>query len=220
MPYFQSKIRHFLFRLIFTIFVFLLEFNFHFMELLTLAWLLYGAIHSLMASNFFKDFMSKILGKNFRFYRLIYNIFAFALLIPVLTLQFSTEKVQIWQVSDYEQVIGKFICVFGVIFIATALQGYDLGEFSGIDFKKTNEIPKLKTDGLLEYVRHPLYFGILLLVWGLFISEASTRSLASAIAITIYLLVGIYFEEKKLVITFGEPYKKYQKEVAMLIPFL
>ncbi len=190
------------------------------MIILSLAWLLYGAIHSLMAGKVFKDFISKILGKNFRFYRLIYNIIAFASLVPVLVLQFSIEKIPLWQVSDYQQVIGKFICVFGVIFIATALQGYDLGEFSGIDFKKKIEIQELKTDGLLEYVRHPLYFGILLLVWGLFISDASTRSLVGAIAVTIYLFVGIYFEEKKLILTFGEQYKKYQKEVAMLIPFL
>ena len=191
-----------------------------YMIILSLAWLLYGAIHSIMAGNYFKGFMSNILGKNFRFYRLIYNIIAFASLVPVLVLQFSIEKMPLWQVSDYQQVIGKFICVFGVIFIATALQGYDLGEFSGIDFKKKNEIQELKTDGLLEYVRHPLYFGILLLVWGLFISDASTRSLVGAIAVTIYLFVGIYFEEKKLILTFGEQYKKYQKEVAMLIPFL
>ena len=190
------------------------------MILLSLAWLLYGAIHSFMASIFFKEIMSKTLGKNFRFYRLIYNIIAFISLVPVLALQFSTEKTSLWQVSPYEQVIGKFICVFGAIFIATALQGYDLSEFSGIDSKKNNETQALKTDGLLEYVRHPIYFGILLLVWGLFISDASTRSLAGAIALTIYLLVGIYFEEKKLIITFGEAYQKYQKEVAMLIPFL
>jgi methanethiol S-methyltransferase len=220
MPCFQSKTWHFLFRSIFTTFVFFLEFNSHFMILLSLAWLLYGAIHSLMAGKAFKNLMLKILGKNFRFYRLIYNAFAFALLVPVLTIQFSTEKISLWQVSDYQGVIGKFICVFGVIFIATALQGYDLGEFSGIDFKEKNEPPPLKTDGLLEYVRHPIYFGILLLVWGLFISDASTRSLAGAIAVTIYLFVGIHFEEKKLVSTFGEQYRKYQKDVAMLIPFL
>ena len=190
------------------------------MIILSLAWLLYGAIHSLMAGSVFKGFLSNILGKNFRFYRLIYNIIAFALLIPVLFIQFSIEKSPLWQVSDYQQVIGKFICVFGVIFIATALQGYDLGEFSGIDFNKKNETQELKTDGLLEYVRHPIYFGILLLVWGLFISDVFTRSLVGAIAVTIYLFVGIYFEEKKLILTFGEQYIKYQKEVAMLIPFL
>jgi methanethiol S-methyltransferase len=190
------------------------------MFILFFAWLLYGAIHSLMASSFFKDFMSKILGKNYRFYRLIYNLIAFASLIPVLILQFSVEKTSLWQVSDYEQVIGKFICVWGVIFIATALQGYDLGEFSGFDLANDNKPQELKTDGLLKYMRHPIYFGILLLVWGLFIADASTRNLTGAIAVTIYLLVGIYFEEKKLVETYGEAYQNYQKQVAMLIPFL
>jgi methanethiol S-methyltransferase len=190
------------------------------MLVLFFAWLLYGAIHSLMASNFFKDFMSKNLGKNFRFYRLIYNFIAFVSLIPVLILQFSVEKTPLWQVSDYEQVIGKFICVWGVIFIATALQGYDLGEFSGFDLANDNKPQELKTDGLLKYMRHPIYFGILLLVWGLFIADASTRNLTGAIAVTIYLLVGIYFEEKKLVETYGEAYQNYQKQVAMLIPFL
>jgi methanethiol S-methyltransferase len=190
------------------------------MLVLFFAWLLYGAIHSLMASNFFKDFMSKNLGKNFRFYRLIYNFIAFVSLIPVLILQFSVEKTPLWEVSNYEQVIGKFICVWGVIIIATALQGYDLGEFSGFDLAKNNKSYELKTDGLLQYVRHPIYFGVLLLFWGLFITDASTRNLSGAIAVMIYLLVGIYFEEKKLVETYGEAYTKYQKQVAMLIPFL
>ena len=190
------------------------------MALLLFAWLLYGTIHSLMASNFFKIFMAKISGEKFRFYRLLYNAIAVISLLPVLYVQFSTEKVSMWQVSDYQAVIGKFICVFGVIFIATALQGYDLGEFSGTDFQKSNKENKLKTDGLLQYVRHPIYFGILLLVWGLFISDASTRSLVGAVAVTIYLFVGIYFEEKKMVLIFGKQYQTYQSQVAMLIPFL
>lgn len=217
---FLDKIRHFLFHHIFTTFVFYSPKYKNTMLLLSFAWLLYGAIHSLMASNFFKAFMLKISGEKFRFYRLLYNAIAFTSLILVLYLQFSTEKAILWQVSDYEQVIGKFICVFGVIFIATALQGYDLSEFSGIGFKKNNEPQELKTDGLLQYVRHPIYFGILLLVWGFFISDALTRSLSTAIAVTIYLLIGIYFEEKKLILTFDEQYKAYQKQVAMLIPFL
>jgi protein-S-isoprenylcysteine O-methyltransferase Ste14 len=54
----------------------------------------------------------------------------------------------------------------------------------------------------------------------MFVTDASTRSLTSAIAITIYLFVGIYFEEKKLIEVFGEKYKKYQHDVPMLIPFL
>lgn len=190
------------------------------MLLLAFTWLLYGAIHSFMASNYFKNFAAKILGKYFRFYRIIYNILAFLLLIPVFAVQFSTEKETLWQVSIYQPVIGKFICVWGAFLIAAALQGYDLSEFSGLDFNKNNTKNEFKNDGLLKYMRHPIYFGILIFVWGMFIADASTRSLTSAIAVTIYLFVGIYFEEKKLLEVFGEKYKRYQQEVPMLIPFL
>lgn len=190
------------------------------MLLLAFTWLLYGAIHSFMASTYFKKFAAKILGKYFRFYRLIYNILAFGLLIPVFAVQFSTEKEALWQVSIYQPVIGKFICVWGAFLIATALQGYDLSEFSGLDFNKNNVKNEFKNNGLLKYMRHPIYFGILLFVWGMFVADASTRSLTGAIAVTIYLFIGIYFEEKKLLEVFGEKYKRYQQEVPMLIPFL
>jgi protein-S-isoprenylcysteine O-methyltransferase Ste14 len=187
---------------------------------LAFAWLLYGTIHSFMASNYFKNFAEKILGKYFRFYRLIYNIMAFVLLISVFAVQFSTEKQALWQVSNYQSIIGKAIAICGVLLVSKALQGYDLREFSGIDYNKSQEKNEFKSDGLLKYMRHPIYFGILIFVWGMFVTDASTRSLTSAIAITIYLFVGIYFEEKKLIEVFGEKYKKYQHDVPMLIPFL
>ncbi len=190
------------------------------MLLLAFTWLLYGAIHSFMASNYFKNFVEKILGKYFRFYRLIYNILAFFFLIPVFAVQFSTVKEVLWQISIYQPVIGKFISVWGAFLIATALQGYDLSEFSGFDFNKNQEKTEFKNDGLLKYMRHPIYFGILLFFWGIFVADASTRSLTSAVAVTIYLFVGIYFEEKKLIEVFGEKYKRYQQDVPMLIPFL
>lgn len=190
------------------------------MLLLAFAWLLYGAIHSFMASNSFKNFAAKILGKYFHFYRLIYNILAFVLLIPVFNIKFSTEKEFLWQVSDYQSIIGKTITICGVLLISKALQGYDLSEFSGLDFNKNQEKNDFKDDGLLKYMRHPIYFGILIFVWGMFVTEASTRSLTSAVAVTIYLFIGIYFEEKKLIEVFGEKYKKYQQDVPMLIPFL
>lgn len=190
------------------------------MFLLAFAWLLYGAIHSFMASNYFKNLAAKMLGKYFRFYRLIYNILAFMLLIPVFNIKFSTEKEVLWQVTYYQSIIGKTITICGVLLVSRALQGYDLLEFSGLDFNKNQEKNEFKNDGLLKYMRHPIYFGILLFVWGMFVTEASTRSLTSAVAVTIYLFVGIYFEEKKLIEVFGEKYKKYQQDVPMLIPFL
>jgi protein-S-isoprenylcysteine O-methyltransferase Ste14 len=37
--------------------------------------------------------------------------------------------------------------------------------------------------------------------------------------LTIYIILGTFLEEKKLVLEFGDTYVKYQQEVPMLIPF-
>lgn len=187
---------------------------------LAFAWLLYGTIHSIMASNYFKKFAAKLLGTNFRFYRLIYNFLAIILLIPVFIIAHSAPKNPLWQVSLFQIIIGQIMSFYGLFFILKALRGYDLGEFSGFDFDKKQAKNEFKNDGLLKYMRHPIYFGILVLIWGIFITDASTRSFSNAIALTIYLFIGIYFEEKKLVEVFGEEYERYQQNVPMLIPFL
>jgi protein-S-isoprenylcysteine O-methyltransferase Ste14 len=37
--------------------------------------------------------------------------------------------------------------------------------------------------------------------------------------LTLYVIIGTWLEERKLVLEFGEAYLQYQKEVPMLIPF-
>jgi len=39
-----------------------------------------------------------------------------------------------------------------------------------------------------------------------------------AIATTGYILVGIYFEERDLVASFGDQYRRYRGQVRMLVP--
>jgi len=79
---------------------------------------------------------------------------------------------------------------------------------------------ELKLDGIHKYVRHPLYLGTLLFVWGLFFIFPFLNNLIAVVAITIYVLVGIKFEEKKLVKEFGNDYAEYIKNVPGLFPKL
>ncbi|HHG85053.1 MAG TPA: isoprenylcysteine carboxylmethyltransferase family protein [Bacteroidetes bacterium] len=84
-------------------------------------------------------------------------------------------------------------------------------------YERQPEEPPFSTPFLYQYIRHPLYLGVLLIFWAtptmthdhLFFSEVMTA----------YLLIGIYFEEKDLVRRYGKAYSDYQKKVPMLIPF-
>lgn len=42
--------------------------------------------------------------------------------------------------------------------------------------------------------------------------------LVSSLAMTLYLVVGSYLEERKLVLEYGEMYRRYQQKVPGLIP--
>ena len=79
---------------------------------------------------------------------------------------------------------------------------------------------ELLRGGIHNYVRHPLYSGTLLFIWGLFFIFPMLNNLIAVIIITGYVLVGIRLEEKKLLIDFGNMYADYMNRVPMLIPGL
>jgi protein-S-isoprenylcysteine O-methyltransferase Ste14 len=93
-----------------------------------------------------------------------------------------------------------------------------LKAFLGIDFNEPKKKSELQIEGVSSVVRHPIYTGILLFLWGAFGYFTTESYLITAIVLTIYIRIGIYFEEKKLVQEFGKKYEKYQKEVPMLMP--
>jgi protein-S-isoprenylcysteine O-methyltransferase Ste14 len=74
--------------------------------------------------------------------------------------------------------------------------------------------------GIHGYVRHPLYLGTFLLIWGFFLLFPYGSLLVTNIIITLYTLLGIFYEEKKLIRDFGEKYESYKREVPMLFPKL
>ena len=71
-------------------------------------------------------------------------------------------------------------------------------------------------EGAYRWVRHPLYFFMLLLFWS-FPDLTSDRLLFNLLW-TGWVVVGTYLEERDLVATFGKAYVEYQAKVPMLIP--
>jgi protein-S-isoprenylcysteine O-methyltransferase Ste14 len=80
---------------------------------------------------------------------------------------------------------------------------------------KTTGIPFI-VSGPYRWVRHPLYFAMLLLIWSC--PDVSIDRLLFNILWTVWIVVGTVLEERDLVDGFGEGYLDYQRKVPMLLP--
>ena len=75
---------------------------------------------------------------------------------------------------------------------------------------------QFKTPLLYRCVRHPLYLGLLLGFWSVPVMTAGR--LLFALGFSVYILIGIAFEERDLLAQFGELYRRYRAAVGMLLP--
>ncbi|MDC9724056.1 MAG: isoprenylcysteine carboxylmethyltransferase family protein [Urechidicola sp.] len=192
------------------------------MEPLILAtfWILYFILHSILASNWIKQLIKNKLSTFYSFYRLTYNGVALITLILVLQFQGSITPIFFFQKTILLQIIGFLIIVLGAILGYLAFKNYSTAEFLGLDYNKFPEENKdiINTSGFNSFVRHPLYFASLLLIWGYFIVNPNSNILIMNGVITAYLIIGTKLEEQKLIKEFGQQYKDYINQVPMLLP--
>lgn len=177
-------------------------------------WAAYFFVHSLLAHDLVK---ARLQGKRFPkgFYRVFYNVIALLLLVPVVYC-YSETKGQFSAPFSGLHWFGYLGILAGFLVLGSSLRQYDLGEFSGLT--QNPQASKLNTSGLNKLVRHPLYLGVFMIIWSFFLATFSWAALITAIVISIYLPVGIYLEEQKLLKVFGAGYESYKKEVPMLFP--
>lgn len=184
-------------------------------------WVSFGLGHSLLASRPMRRWVIERVGGG---ERLLYNVVAVLHLGLVLAggrlLLGSAPSFDLPAWLRTAMMVGGIVGVLGLI---AALRGYDLGRFSGMTQWRTGRADDLAapsellvTRGLHRYVRHPLYTAAILTLW----SGASTLlGLSTAVLGTAYLLIGLRFEERKLLTIYGEAYRVYRRRVPALIPF-
>lgn len=184
--------------------------------LITIA--LWGFIHSLLASMEAKSFFRRVFGNGFmRLYRLLYNLFSVVSFLPILYLMVTLPDQILYQVPAPFDMMMRLGQLISLVLLFVAVFQTDLFSFVGLRqiFQEEKRGP-LMTGGLYRYVRHPLYTFSLLLLW---LSPTMTiNSLIVYLALTIYILIGIKFEERKLLREFGQAYADYRSSTPMLIP--
>lgn len=180
-----------------------------------LYFLFFAIIHSLLATDRAKNKAEKLLGKAFRYYRLLYSLISIPLFAPALMvwITYSNSTPVIYAIPQNLYPVIVFVRLGAIGMFGYALLQIDVLEFSGLKRQKKNV---LLTGGAYRIVRHPLYTaGILLLITQM---QMTLLDLTAVLMITGYLLTGAFIEEKRLLSIFGDEYRKYQEQVSMFIP--
>ena len=70
---------------------------------------------------------------------------------------------------------------------------------------------------LYRFVRHPIMLGILIGIWAT--PQMSGGHLLFAVAITAYVFIGIFLEERDTRRALGESYEVYRRETSLIVPW-
>ena len=187
-----------------------------------LLWLSFAFVHSLLTVASVKRRIAPSLGAA---YRLVYNLIA-VLHIGVVFLigrQLLDNGRYSLLSEGFVPLLLSMLTGCGVLVILLSLRQYDIGQFSGISQLRGDKLSHdqallepLNTQGLNRYVRHPLYSGAFLYLWG---NADSPFGLWTALFASVYLILGARHEETNLVSTYGISYQHYQAKVPAFIPW-
>jgi methanethiol S-methyltransferase len=184
-------------------------------------WIFYCVIHSFFASHLVKDLFKVHAGDWYRLYRITFSIFSVVLLLPVLWFQFKVQDILLFDQHVISVTTGLLLITAGIMVMAISFRHYDLHEFIGVrQMEGRTDRQPMQEEGILNMVRHPLYSGSILAILGYILFLPYIANFIMGIILILYFLVGIIFEEKKLVIEFGEEYIRYRQEVPAFIPSL
>jgi protein-S-isoprenylcysteine O-methyltransferase Ste14 len=186
---------------------------------------LYAVLHSWLASQGMKDWTRRTLGPaTDRWYRLAYNVVGGVTFLPLLVMLALLPDQVLYTLSPpwlWLSLLGQLLAVAGILYglwltnvwhFLGLCQLLDLPDDGRIDCK-----PPLVVAGMYRWVRHPLYFWGLVLIW--LTPQMTVNRVALFGALSVYLYVGTFFEERRLVAEFGDDYRAYQRQVPRLIPW-
>ena len=141
--------------------------------------------------------MSKSQIKNF--FKAAYELILVFLQFFIISLHFFQwefiPQKQIIQVSLFSYLVGVLIIIIAFIIMLFAIK--DLGKNLS-PFPRPLSNSNLVTTGIYRFTRHPMYYSLILISFGLFITKLSLYHLFLTISLTVIIKFKIILEEKYL----------------------
>lgn len=204
------------------------------------AFALFGLLHSVCAHEPFKNALARWTSPFFvdHFWRLIYCALSFwALYYGVASLHWARNlENDVWLIA-YPDWLWQIITVLhlgSIALIYVAFLQSDYLEFLG--FKQVyrgllailGRVPaesdmelfgthRLEVRGVYAFVRHPMMVGGFLF---LLTSGPSLNNIVYTGLYAAYMVIGGYYEERRMLRVFGEDYRRYQEHVGAFFPYL
>ena len=114
-------------------------------------------------------------------------------------------------------IAGLLLFIFGMTLAIVAAATLRHQYSSSLVIREGHE---LITHGPYRFVRHPIYFGVLIACIGIAVFAGSWLGLLFMLALVPIVLNRIRMEERLLAQEFGEVYEAYRRSTPKLIPFL
>lgn len=182
--------------------------------------LLFGLQHSLMARERFKRGLTRVVPPHLE--RATY-VLASSLVLGLLMWQWRPLNMVLWSVANTELAVGLWainvVGWLGVPAVSFMIDHFDLfglkPAFNG--FRRASfERKGFVTPLLYKYVRHPMMTALLL---GLWVTPHMTAGhLLLSLGMSVYVLIGVHYEERSLARELGDAYFRYQASVPKFLP--
>jgi methanethiol S-methyltransferase len=177
--------------------------------------------HSVMARRQFKQWWTQFVPKSVE--RSTYVLLS-SLALALLFWQWRPIPTAIWQIDNPQLAmvvtgISHFgwLLVFSSTFLINHFELFGLHQVANNLTGRQMPAMRFRTPWFYKIVRHPLYLGFIIAFW---VAPTMTAGhLLFAAVTTTYIIAAIQLEERDLVDTFGDDYRRYKNRVPMLLPW-
>jgi protein-S-isoprenylcysteine O-methyltransferase Ste14 len=187
---------------------------------LAAAWVVWAALHSLLLHPPIKARLTRRWEWVDCHWRLFFSAVAVITILPPIWLTYALNGplVLVWPSWAFWPLVVINLLALGVGWAALRQFG-GAWSFLGLaplpDGCEPGPPAEPVREGVLGWVRHPLYAASLVLLWA---HDHRAAWLAASIVLTIYLFVGTWLEERKLEAEWGESWRRYRRDVSAFIP--